>query len=443
MYFQTVQILKPTNSKSCPGESPIPRLEGKRQLSLASPDMTSAPPKKKKVNSLMSTSFEYVHSKPVKRPSSAFIFFSRDIRPHVLADNPGKDFAYVAKEMANRWKELSSETKKYYEDMAKEDSERYQKEIRKIREARGLNDSADTSLRAGLGSKATLDRYVAPLTPQLVEKGGKISHRQPLVSKHPWKNHCKEIDITIEVIKQKIESKKKLASVEDFPRLIGSLENGEGWICLKDGEISTLNLSRLHETILCRNLFQTFTLPAPSATESIPFNSSVIGTDNWKILCSMKREKMSGQNFYIVTDKRVTMNGFKVALYRSSANEAELSHGEIIGVADNLGFYGISDLKEVLDILHINRAANISQTRPLKLQFWMKGEAVRMVRSGFRELRADDIEEKLRTWKEIHNSLQDRVRDVWNEGKCLHDKPIFTSLYSLDDLPFSQSQSET
>lgn len=441
--IQTVQLLKPPNSNSCVDESSIQKLEGKRPLSLVSKDVTSAPPKKKQINSLASTSFEYVHNKPVRRPSSAFIYFSRDIRPHVLAENPGKDFAFVAREMANRWKELTGETKKHYEDMAKEDSERYQREIRKIREAKGLNDSADTSLKVGLGSKATLDRYVAPLTPQLVKKGGKIFPQQPLVSKHPWKDRCKEIDITVNIIKQKMESQNNLASVEDSPRLIGSLANGEGWICLKDGEINALNVSRLHETILCRSLFQTFTLPAPSVSDPIPFNSSVIGEDNWTLLCGLKREKMAGQNFYTVTDKRVTMNGFKIALYRSYANEAEISHGEIVGVADNLGFYGISDLKEILSILVISQAATVSQTRPLKLQFWLKGEAVRMVRTGFRELRAEDIKEKLQTWKEIRINLRDRAKDKWDQGKCLHDKPIFTALHSLDDLPFSQSQSQS
>ncbi|XP_064088843.1 PMS1 protein homolog 1-like [Macrobrachium nipponense] len=441
--IQTVQLLKPPNSNSCVGESSIQKLEGKRPLSLVSPDVTSAPPKKKQINSLASTSFEYIHNKPVRRPTSSFIYFSRDIRPHVLAENPGKDFAFVAREMANRWKELTGETKKLYEDMAKEDSERYQREIRKIREARGLNDSADTSLKAGLGSRATLDRYVAPLTPQLIKKRGKTFPQQPLVSKHPWKDRCKEIDITVNMIKQRMESQNKLASIEDSPRLIGSLANGEGWICLKDGEINTLNVARLHETILCRSLFQTFTLPAPSVIDPIPFNSSVIGEDNWTTLCGLKREKVFGQNFYTVTDKRVTKNGFKIALYRSYANEAEMSHGEIVGVADNLGFYGISDLKEILSILVINQAATIGQTRPLKLQFWLKGEAVRMVRTGFRDLCAEDIKEKLRTWKDIRSNISDHTRDIWDQGKCLHDKPIFTALHSLDDLPFSQSKSQS
>lgn len=48
----------------------------------------------------------------------------------VLRENPGKDFAFIAKTMADRWKVADTETKEYYRGLSNEESRRYQEEIR-------------------------------------------------------------------------------------------------------------------------------------------------------------------------------------------------------------------------------------------------------------------------------------------------------------------------
>lgn len=48
----------------------------------------------------------------------------------VLSENPGADFAVIAKEMAARWKTLDSETRSHYTNLAKAETERYQEEVR-------------------------------------------------------------------------------------------------------------------------------------------------------------------------------------------------------------------------------------------------------------------------------------------------------------------------
>lgn len=53
---------------------------GKRQAPPEAGSLSAAPPKKLKTNSLGPGGFDYVYGKPVKKPSSPFILFSRDIR---------------------------------------------------------------------------------------------------------------------------------------------------------------------------------------------------------------------------------------------------------------------------------------------------------------------------------------------------------------------------
>lgn len=48
----------------------------------------------------------------------------------MLSENPGADFAFIAKEMASRWKAVDTETKAYYTDQAKVETDRYQEEVR-------------------------------------------------------------------------------------------------------------------------------------------------------------------------------------------------------------------------------------------------------------------------------------------------------------------------
>lgn len=48
----------------------------------------------------------------------------------MLRENPGKDFAFIAKTMADRWKVADAETKEYYKGLSNEESRRYQEEIR-------------------------------------------------------------------------------------------------------------------------------------------------------------------------------------------------------------------------------------------------------------------------------------------------------------------------
>ncbi len=69
---------------------------------------------------------EIVHEQPhVKKALTAFIFFSVQVRPEVVAKNPDMKFGDVGKQVGILWKALTEEQKKPYHEMARVDKKRY------------------------------------------------------------------------------------------------------------------------------------------------------------------------------------------------------------------------------------------------------------------------------------------------------------------------------
>jgi hypothetical protein len=64
-----------------------------------------------------------------KRASGAYVFFTNEMRPKVLSDFPGIKFVELGKVMGERWRALSPDEKKKFEDMASEDKVRFQMEM--------------------------------------------------------------------------------------------------------------------------------------------------------------------------------------------------------------------------------------------------------------------------------------------------------------------------
>lgn len=64
-----------------------------------------------------------------KRASGAYVFFTNDMRPKVLTEYPGIKFVELGKVLGERWRALTPEQKKKYEDMAVGDKARFQMEM--------------------------------------------------------------------------------------------------------------------------------------------------------------------------------------------------------------------------------------------------------------------------------------------------------------------------
>lgn len=64
-----------------------------------------------------------------KRASGAYVFFTNDMRPKVLSEFPGIKFVELGKVLGERWRALTPEEKKHYEEMATDDKVRFQTEM--------------------------------------------------------------------------------------------------------------------------------------------------------------------------------------------------------------------------------------------------------------------------------------------------------------------------
>ena len=76
-----------------------------------------------------------------KKGNTAWIFFTNDMREKVKADNPDAKTTDLTKIMSPMWKALTPEEKKPYEDKAKADKERYEKEMENYKGSDSDSDS--------------------------------------------------------------------------------------------------------------------------------------------------------------------------------------------------------------------------------------------------------------------------------------------------------------
>jgi HMG (high mobility group) box len=64
-----------------------------------------------------------------KRASGAYVFLTNELRPKILAENPGIKFIELGKLLGERWRSLEPDEKKRYETLAAQDKLRYQREM--------------------------------------------------------------------------------------------------------------------------------------------------------------------------------------------------------------------------------------------------------------------------------------------------------------------------
>jgi len=64
-----------------------------------------------------------------KRPLSTFFLFSGDERPKIKKDNPSLSVADIAKLIGERWRSIGEDKKRHYEERARVEKDRYEREI--------------------------------------------------------------------------------------------------------------------------------------------------------------------------------------------------------------------------------------------------------------------------------------------------------------------------
>ncbi|CAF1575773.1 unnamed protein product [Rotaria magnacalcarata] len=72
-----------------------------------------------------------------KRPLSTFFLFSQDERPKIKKDNPSLSVADVAKLIGERWRSITEDKKRHYEERARAEKERYDKAVAEYKKQGG------------------------------------------------------------------------------------------------------------------------------------------------------------------------------------------------------------------------------------------------------------------------------------------------------------------
>lgn len=75
-----------------------------------------------------------------KRVSGPYVFFTQDIRQQINSEFPGINFVESGRIMGERWRNLSPQEKKRYEDMAAEDKVRFEREMEEYNGRKRLAD---------------------------------------------------------------------------------------------------------------------------------------------------------------------------------------------------------------------------------------------------------------------------------------------------------------
>ncbi|XP_010020254.1 PREDICTED: PMS1 protein homolog 1 isoform X4 [Nestor notabilis] len=145
------------------------------------------------------------------------------------------------------------------------------------------------------------------------------------------------------------------------------------------------------------------------------------GSQYMAALYKMQKDYPCFNGSAYLSDPRLVANGFQIKLIEGAS--ATESHLEIEGMANCLPYYGISDLKEILNAVVNGNAKEVYECRPLKVMNYLEGEAVRLARQLPLHLSKEDVQ----------NTIYRMKQQLGKENKgCVHGRPFF---HHLTDIP--------
>ncbi|XP_009888439.1 PREDICTED: PMS1 protein homolog 1 isoform X4 [Charadrius vociferus] len=145
------------------------------------------------------------------------------------------------------------------------------------------------------------------------------------------------------------------------------------------------------------------------------------GSQYMAALYKMQKDYQSFNGSGYLSDPRLVANGFQIKVIEGAS--AIESHLEIEGMANCLPYYGISDLKEILNAVIHGNAKEVYECRPLKVINYLEGEAVRLARQLPLHLSKEDVQ----------NTIYRMKQQLGKENKgCVHGRPFF---HHLTDIP--------
>ncbi|XP_016805672.1 PMS1 protein homolog 1 isoform X3 [Pan troglodytes] len=370
------------------------------------------------------TAYDLLSNRVIKKPMSASALFVQDHRPQFLIENPKTSLEDATLQIEELWKTLSEEEKLKYEEKATKDLERYNSQMKraieqesqmslkdgrkKIKPTSAWNLAQKHKLKTSLSNQPKLDELL-----------------QSQIEKRRSQN-IKMVQIPFSMKNLKINFKKQNKvdlEEKDEPCLIHNLRFPDAWLMTSKTEVMLLNPYRVEEALLFKRLLENHKLPAEPLEKPIMLTESLFnGSHYLDVLYKMTADDQRYSGSTYLSDPRLTANGFKIKLIPGvSITENYL---EIEGMANCLPFYGVADLKEILNAILNRNAKEVYECRPRKVISYLEGEAVRLSRQLPMYLSKEDIQDIIYRMKhQFGNEIKE----------CVHGRPFFHHLTYLPE----------
>ncbi|XP_061313542.1 PMS1 protein homolog 1 isoform X2 [Pezoporus flaviventris] len=367
------------------------------------------------------TAYDLISSRIIKKPKSAIGFFTQECRPKLITDNPKTSMEDILLQIEEQWDNLNEEEKKNYEVKADKDLERYNREVKKamgqkVHRATKEAGKQKPKLKTSLSHQQKLDKIFHAQ----IEKKRQTEQSMKIVT----------VPFSLSSCRHQHQRHEKNYSDQHELFLIRHRSFPDVWIFSAEKKLRLLNPYRLEEALLCKRLLMNHKLPVEKLEKPIMLTDSLIGGSQYMAaLYKMQKDYPNFNGPGYLTDPRLVANGFQIKVIEGvSAIE---SHLEIEGMANCLPYYGISDLKEILNAIVNGNAKEVYECRPLKVMNYLEGEAVRLARQLPLHLSKEDVQ----------NTIYRMKQQLGKENKgCVHGRPFF---HHLTDIPEVDKHSST
>uniref|UniRef100_A0A663DMK0 PMS1 homolog 1, mismatch repair system component n=1 Tax=Aquila chrysaetos chrysaetos TaxID=223781 RepID=A0A663DMK0_AQUCH len=367
------------------------------------------------------TAYDLISSRIIRKPKSAIGFFTQECRPKLITDNPKTSMEDILLKIEEQWKNLNEEEKKNYEIKAAKDLERYNREVKKA-----MGQTAHQPTKEAEKQKPKLK-----ISPSDQQKLDKIFHAQIEKKQKPEQpTKIVTVPFSLSSCRHQLQKHEKNDSEEHELFLIRRQSFPDVWIFATEKKLMLLNPYRLEEALLRKRLLMNHKLPVEKLDNPIVLTDSLIGGSQYMAaLYKMQKDYQSFSGSGYLSDPRLVANGFQIKVIEgASATESYL---EIEGKANCLPYYGISDLKEILNAVVNGNAKEVYECRPLKVINYLEGEAVRLARQLPLHLSREDVQ----------NTIYRMKQQLGKENKgCVHGRPFF---HHLTDIPEVDKQNST
>ncbi|XP_052647348.1 PMS1 protein homolog 1 isoform X1 [Harpia harpyja] len=364
------------------------------------------------------TAYDLISSRIIRKPKSAIGFFTQECRPKLITDNPKTSMEDILLKIEEQWKNLNEEEKKNYEIKAAKDLERYNREVKKA-----MGQTAHRPTKEAEKQKPKLK-----ISPSDQQKLDKIFHAQiEKKQKHEQPTKIVTVPFSLSSCRHQLQRHEKNDSDEHELFLIRRQSFPDVWIFATEKKLMLLNPYRLEEALLRKRLLMNHKLPVEKLDNPVVLTDSLIGGSQYMAaLYKMQKDYQSFSGSGYLSDPRLVANGFQIKVIEGAS--ATESHLEIEGKANCLPYYGISDLKEILNAVVNGNAKEVYECRPLKVINYLEGEAVRLARQLPLHLSREDVQ----------NTIYRMKQQLGKENKgCVHGRPFF---HHLTDIPEADKQ---